>query len=61
MSENAKNTQERGLAVLDSARENFSVAMKDAQRLDIVNNVCGAFDAAIIVQKLGLWMPSSCR
>ena len=52
MSENAKNTQERGLAVLDSARENFSVAMKDAQRLDIVNNVCGAFDAAIIVQKL---------
>ena len=52
MSENAKNTQERGLAVLDNARENFSVAMKDAQRLDIVNNVCGAFDAAIIVQKL---------
>lgn len=52
MSEKANNTQERGLAVLDSARENFSVAMKDAQRLDIVNNVCGAFDAAIIVQKL---------
>ena len=52
MSENKNNTQERGLAVLDSARENFSVAMKDAQRLDIVNNVCGAFDAAIIVQKL---------
>lgn len=52
MSEKKDNTQERGLAVLDSARENFSVALKDAQHLDIVNNVTGAFDAAILVQRL---------
>jgi len=52
MSEQANKTGEGGLVALDSARESFSVAMKDAQNLDIVNNVVGAFDAAILVQKL---------
>ena len=40
------------LVALDSAKQNFAVAMQEAQSLDIVNNMAAAFDAAIIVNKL---------
>jgi hypothetical protein len=40
------------LVALESAKQSFAIALQDAQRLDIVNNVAGAFDAAIIVGKL---------
>lgn len=44
--------EQKSLVAFNSAKENFSLALKDAQQLDIVNNVGGAFDAAIIVGKL---------
>jgi hypothetical protein len=40
------------LVALNDAKENFAVAMQEAQSLDIVNNMAAAFDAAIIVNKL---------
>lgn len=47
-----QNNNTTSLVALDGAKQNFAIAMQEAQRLDIVNNVCGAFDAAITVQKL---------
>ncbi len=47
-----EETATYGLQVLDSAKQNFAVALKDAQSLDIVNNMASAFDAAIIVNRL---------
>lgn len=45
--------QQTALAVvLDEAKQNFAIALKDAQSLDIVNNMASAFDAAIIVNRL---------
>lgn len=46
------NNQTRSLVALDGAKQNFAMVMKEAQCLDIVNNVAGAFDTAIIVNKL---------
>lgn len=43
---------EKGLMVLDGAKEQFALAMKEAQSLDIVNNVAGAFETALVVNKL---------
>lgn len=40
------------LVALNEAKENFAVAMQEAQNLDIVNNMAAAFDAAIVVNKL---------
>ena len=40
------------LVALNEAKENFAMVMKEAQNLDIVNNVAGAFDAAIVITKL---------
>ena len=47
-----EQTQQSGLTVLADAKQNFAVALKDAQSLDIVNNMASAFDAAIIVNRL---------
>ncbi len=41
-----------GITVLDSAKQTFAVALKEAQSLDIVNNMASAFDTAIIVNRL---------
>lgn len=46
-----QNTQAVTTALAD-AKQNFAVALKDAQALDIVNNMASAFDAAIIVNRL---------
>ena len=46
------NTKEKGLVALEDAKQNFALAMKEAQSLDIVNNVAGAFETAIVVKKL---------
>lgn len=46
------NTNEKGLVALEDAKQNFALAMKEAQNLDIVNNVAGAFETAIVVNKL---------
>ncbi|MBR1784007.1 MAG: hypothetical protein IJ760_01015 [Bacteroidales bacterium] len=43
---------EQGLMVLDGAKEQFALAMREAQSLDIVNNVAGAFETALVVNKL---------
>lgn len=40
------------VAVLNEAKQNFALSLKDAQALDIVNNMASAFDAAIIVNRL---------
>lgn len=40
------------LVALNEAKEKFAMVMKEAQNLDIVNNVAGAFDAAIVITKL---------
>ena len=40
------------IVALNEAKENFAVVMQEAQNLDIVNNVAGAFDAAIVITKL---------
>jgi len=40
------------IVALNEAKENFALVMKEAQSLDIVNNVAGAFDAAIVITKL---------
>lgn len=40
------------LVALNEAKEKFAMVMKEAQNLDIVNNVAGAFDAAIVVNQL---------
>lgn len=40
------------LVALNEARETFAVTMREAQNLDIVSNVAGAFDAAILVNKM---------
>lgn len=37
---------------LNRAKEDFALVMQEAMHLDIVNNMAGAFDAAIIVNKL---------
>lgn len=47
-----ENTNEKGLVALEDAKQNFALAMKEAQSLDIVNNVAGAFETAIVVNKL---------
>lgn len=39
------------LALVQS-KEQFALAMKDAENLDIVNNTAAAFDAAIVIHKL---------
>lgn len=44
--------EQKSLVEFDKAKEDFSLALRDAQHLDIVNNVGGAFDAAILVGKL---------
>lgn len=45
--------QQTALAVvLNDAKQNFALSLKDAQALDIVNNMASAFDAAIIVNRL---------
>lgn len=44
--------EQKSLVAFDKAKEDFSLALRDAQHLDIVNNVGGAFDAAILVGKL---------
>lgn len=45
--------QQTALAVvLNEAKQNFALSLKDAQALDIVNNMASAFDAAIIVNRL---------
>lgn len=46
------NTNEKGLVALEDAKRNFVLAMKEAQSLDIVNNVAGAFETSIVVNKL---------
>lgn len=46
------NTNEKSLIGLEDAKQNFALAMKEAQSLDIVNNVAGAFETAIVVNKL---------
>jgi hypothetical protein len=46
------NTNEKGLVALEDAKQNFALAMKEAQSLDIVNNVAGAFETALVVTKL---------
>jgi hypothetical protein len=43
--------QNKTLALTES-KEQFALAMKDAESLDIVNNTAAAFDAAIIINKL---------
>ncbi|MBQ7735085.1 MAG: hypothetical protein IJT61_04005 [Bacteroidales bacterium] len=40
------------LTTLNEAKQNFALAMQDAQSLDIVNNLAAAFDAALIVNRL---------
>lgn len=47
-----EETATHGLQVLDSAKQTFAVALKEAQSLDIVNNMASAFDTAIIVNRL---------
>jgi|SRR5574344_263051 hypothetical protein len=44
--------KENKIAVLDTAKNEFSLIMNETTSLDIVNNVGGAFDAAIIINKL---------
>lgn len=46
------SNNETALVALNEAKENFALVMKEAQSLDIVNNVAGAFDAAIVITKL---------
>lgn len=46
------SNNETALVALNDAKENFALVMKEAQSLDIVNNVAGAFDAAIVITKL---------
>ena len=46
------NNQTKSIVALDVAKQNFALAMKEAQSLDIVNNVAGAFETAIVVTKL---------
>ena len=46
------NTNEKGLVALEGAKQDFALAMKEAQSLDIVNNVAGAFETALVVNKL---------
>jgi hypothetical protein len=43
--------ENKKLALIES-KEQFALAMKDAEALDIVNNTAAAFDAAIIINKL---------
>lgn len=50
--EQTDKPQSNKLMNIDQARDTFALTLKDAQSLDIVNNVAGAFDAAIIVSKL---------
>lgn len=40
------------LALLQTAKEQFSLVMQEAQGLDIVNNVAAAFDTAIVINRL---------
>lgn len=47
-----QNNNTTSLVALDGAKQNFAIAMQEAQSLDIVNNMAAAFDAAIIVNKL---------
>lgn len=44
--------QTTSLTTLNEAKQEFALAMQDAQSLDIVNNLAAAFDAALIVNKL---------
>lgn len=47
-----ENKQTTGLVAMENAKEQFALAMKEAQNLDIVNNVAGAFETALVVNKL---------
>ena len=40
------------LVAMNEAKEQFALAMQEAQSLDIVNNVAGAFETALVVNKL---------
>ena len=44
--------QPKNLPALQESKNEFAMALTDAINLDIVNNVAGAFDAAIIVARL---------
>lgn len=44
--------QPKNLPALQESKNEFAMALTDAIQLDIVNNVAGAFDAAIIVARL---------
>ncbi|MDY6287986.1 MAG: hypothetical protein SPM02_00895 [Bacteroidales bacterium] len=46
------NNNQTALVALNRAKEDFALVMQEAMHLDIVNNMAGAFDAAIIVNKL---------
>jgi hypothetical protein len=47
-----ENNTNTALVTMNEAKERFAVTMREAQDLDIVNNVAGAFDVAIIISKL---------
>lgn len=44
--------EEKFELALTQSKEQFALAMKDAEALDIINNTAAAFDAAIIANKL---------
>ncbi len=46
------SNQTSNLPALQESKNEFAMALTDAIQLDIVNNVAGAFDAAIIVARL---------
>lgn len=45
-------TNSSAVLALDGAKHDFALVMQEAQGLDIVNNVAGAFETAIVVNKL---------
>ena len=46
------SNESKNLPMLQESKQEFAMALTDAINLDIVNNVAGAFDAAIIVARL---------
>ena len=46
------NNNQTALVALNRAKEDFALVMQDAMHLDIVNNVAGAFETAMVVNKL---------
>lgn len=50
--DNTNKTSTGALVAMEQVKEDFAMVMREAQNLDIVNNVAGAFETALVINKL---------